>query len=184
MRSLTSGGRPRQVGSVDVLFGAQVGVDAVGVVDRGEGFGLGSGQRGGDLLGRGALRFADQPSAVVAVVEGLAGGVPGVGGSDGAGLAHIAAVAVQGRGGQQVDLVPGAALDPVDGASPGVRHQGRPSSARPVTTSAGTWATRPVRSSTASPAGVTWRTVRTVPLVSRRPSSRSTWACSRMRSPA
>ena len=76
---------------------------------------MGSGQGGGDLLGRGALRFGDQPSAVVAVVEGLAGGVPGVGGGDGAGLAHIAAVAVQGRGGQQVDLVPGAALDPVDG---------------------------------------------------------------------
>ena len=41
-----------QVGSMDVLFGAQVGVDAVGVVHRREGFGLGSGQRGGDLLGR------------------------------------------------------------------------------------------------------------------------------------
>ena len=117
------GGTAVQVGSMVVLFGAQVGPDAVGVVHRREGFGLGSGQGGGDLFGRGALRFGDQASAVVAVVEGLAGGVPGVGGSDGAGLAHIAPVAVQGRGGQQVDLVPGAALDPVDGASPAVRHQ-------------------------------------------------------------
>ena len=33
------------------------------------------------------------------------GGVPGVGGADGAGLADIAPVAVEGRGGQQMNLV-------------------------------------------------------------------------------
>ncbi len=42
---------------MDGLFGAQRGFDAVGVVDGGEGLGLGSGQGGGDLLGRGGVRF-------------------------------------------------------------------------------------------------------------------------------
>ena len=56
-----------------------------------------------------------------AVVEfGEEGDVPGVGGVPGAALADVAGVAVQGGGAEEVDLGPGAALDAVDGAGPGV----------------------------------------------------------------
>ena len=55
------------------------------------------------------------------VVGGRVGaGVPGVGRLPAPGLADVAGQAVQGRGAEQVDLVPGAALGAVDGAGPGV----------------------------------------------------------------
>ena len=49
------GGTLMQVGSVVVLFGLDVLVGAIGVVVGGEGFGLGAGQGGGDLLGGGGV---------------------------------------------------------------------------------------------------------------------------------
>jgi hypothetical protein len=50
------------------------------------------------------------------------GGVPGVCGLTGTGLAGIAAVGVQGGAAEQVAGLPGAALRPVDRARPGVRN--------------------------------------------------------------
>ena len=56
-----------------------------------------------------------------AVVDlGEAGDVPGVGGLAGAALAGVAGEAFEGGGAEEVDLGPGAALDAVDGAGPGV----------------------------------------------------------------
>src|SRR5438094_863611 len=51
---------------------------------------------------------------------GEAGDVPGVGGLLGAALAGVAGEAFQGGGAEEVDLGPGAALDAVDRAGPGV----------------------------------------------------------------
>ena len=51
---------------------------------------------------------------------GQAGDVPGVGGLAGAALAGVTGEAFEGGGAEEVDLGPGAALDAVDGAGPGV----------------------------------------------------------------
>ncbi len=53
------------------------------------------------------------------------GGVPGVGGLTGTGLAGVAPVGVQGGAAEQVAGLPGAALRPVNRARPGVRQVGR-----------------------------------------------------------
>ena len=91
----------------DVLVGgdqlAEFGVDGPRVVDGGHG-GVGdAGQGDGDLLvGVGSVGEA------AAEVDGRqGGGVPGVGGLDGAGLGGVAAVGVEGGGAEQVDVVPG-----------------------------------------------------------------------------
>jgi hypothetical protein len=96
--------------------GAQVAIETPGVVGGGHG-GVGeAGEGGGHLFGAGAP--VGEPATVIPVVEG--GGVPGVGGVPGAGLAGVTAVGVEGGGAQEVCVVPGAALGAVDGAGPGV----------------------------------------------------------------
>lgn len=61
-----------------------------------------------------------------------AGDVPGVGGMTGAALAGVAGKASESGGAEEVDLGPGAALDAVDGACPGVGAVGLPSARRPA----------------------------------------------------
>ena len=95
---------------------AQLAVEHPGVAAGGQG-GIGlAGQGVGDLLGRVAL-VGEDPAVVD---HGHPGGVPGVGGLAGAGLAGVAPVGVQGRAAEQVAGLPGAALGPVDGAGPRV----------------------------------------------------------------
>src|SRR2546423_1833596 len=76
------------------------------------------------MLAAGPVSGAGSPvgerPAVVARVE--SGGVPGVGGLAGAGLAGVPAVGVERGGAEKVCVVPGAALGAVDGAGPGVGH--------------------------------------------------------------
>ena len=104
----------------DVLVGgdelAQLAVDGPGVVDCGHG-GVGdAGERGGDLI-----VGVEIVGETATEVDGRkAGGVPGVGGLHGAGLGGVAAVGIEGRGTEEVDVVPGATLGTVDGACPGV----------------------------------------------------------------
>ena len=80
-----------------------------------------AGQRTGDLFSR--VPLVGQGTAVVD--DRHPGGVPGVGGLAGTGLAGVAPVGVQGGAAEQVAGFPGAALRPVDRACPGVRKVGR-----------------------------------------------------------
>ena len=97
---------------------AQFGVDGPRVVDGGH-RGVGdAGQGDGDLVV--GVGIVGEAAAEVDGRQG--GGVPGVGGVDGAGLGGVAAVGVERGGAEQVDVVPGAALGAVDGACPGVGH--------------------------------------------------------------
>ena len=137
------------------MFGdpvAKLAVEGPGVAAGGQG-GVGlAGQRVGDLLGGVALVGQDP-----AVVDGdELGGVPGVGGLAGAGLAGVAPVGVQGGAAQQVAGLPGAALRPVDGAGPGVRQvRGAVLAGALPRSSAGSTASSPLRSRrTVSPVGV------------------------------
>jgi hypothetical protein len=69
-----------------------------------------------DFLFRGALVGED----AAGVDLGDSGDVPGVGGVPRAALAGVPGEALKGGGAEEVDLGPGAALDAVDGADPGV----------------------------------------------------------------
>ena len=62
------GGTVGEVVPVRLALGAQVRVEAVGVVDRGEGLGLGSFQSGRDHLCRRRIPLADDPPAVIGVI--------------------------------------------------------------------------------------------------------------------
>jgi hypothetical protein len=97
------------------LFGEE-GLDvARGVVDGEAGVGLAA-EGVEDFTFGGAL--VGEHAAVVDVGE--AGDVPGVGGVATSALGGVAGEALEGGGAEEVDLGPGAALDAVDGAGPGV----------------------------------------------------------------
>ena len=68
-----------------------------------------------ELLG---VALVGEDAAVVDL--GDAGDVPGVGGLAGAALADVAGEPLEGGGAEEVGLGPGAALDALDGAGPGV----------------------------------------------------------------
>ena len=110
-----SGGRCVQQVPQGGLFGEEPFDVAGGVVDGEAGVGLAA-EGVEDFSFGGALVGED-----AAVVDlGEAGDVPGVGGVAAAALAGVAGEALQGGGAEEVDLGPGAALDAVDGAGPGV----------------------------------------------------------------
>ena len=97
------------------LFGEEPFDVAGGVVDREAGVGLAA-EGVEDFSFGGALVGED-----TAVVEfGEAGHVPGVGCVPAPALGGVAGETLQGGGAEEVDLGPGAALDSVDGAGPGV----------------------------------------------------------------
>ncbi len=110
------------VEDVEVLgdLGAETAVGGVGVGDRGQAGVGGSGQGGEDVLVGGA--GVGGAAAVVEVDD--RGGVPGVGGLAGPGLADVAPEGVEGWCAEQVDGFPRAALGAVDGADPGVGQVG------------------------------------------------------------
>ena len=143
------------------------------------GIGL-SGQSGGHLLG-GAAPIGQHPAVVA---RGDGGGVPGVSGLAGPGLAAVAPVGVEGRAAQQVTALPGAALGAVNRASPSVRHVWAAiPSCCPARTAAGSTARPPWSTLTAKPCWSTRSTVAVVPLT--RPSPRRPQrACRSTRSPA
>src|SRR5581483_4270639 len=89
---------------------------AGGVVDREAGVGLAA-EGVEDFSFGGALVGED--AAVVEVRE--AGHVPGMGRLPAPALGGVAGEALQGGGAEEVDVGPGASLDSVDGAGPGVR---------------------------------------------------------------
>ncbi len=119
-RALAVGG---SAGQNPLVFGdllTQLPVEGPRVASGGQG-GIGlAGQRVGDLLGRVAL-VGEDPAVID---HGQPGGVPGVGGPAGAGLAGVAPVGVEGGAAEQVAGLPGAALGAVDGAGPGVGQVG------------------------------------------------------------
>ena len=116
-----SGGRAASTRSCSAIWPAELPVEGPGVAPRRQGrVGL-PGQRVGHLFSRAPL--VGQGAAVVD--DGDPGGVPGVGGLAGTGLAGVAPVGVQGSAAEQVAGFPGAALRPVDRARPGVREVGR-----------------------------------------------------------
>ena len=99
---------------------AEVGVEGPGVVDGGHG-GVGdAGERDGDLI----VGVGIVGETAAEVEGGKGGGVPGVGGLQGAGLGGVPAVGVEGGGAREVDVVPGASLGAVDGTCPGMRDVG------------------------------------------------------------
>jgi hypothetical protein len=114
----------RPVRQHSFVFGdplAELAVEDPGVAAGGQGWVGVTGKRPGNLVGRPPL--VGEGTAVVD--DGDPGGVPGVGGLAGTGLAGVAPVGVQGGAAKQVAGLPGATLRPVDGTGPGVREVGR-----------------------------------------------------------
>ena len=110
------GGRPASTPSCSAICSRSLTVDDPGVAAGGQGRVRLASQGVGHLLGRPAL--VGQGTTVVDDHD--PGGVPGVGGLAGTGLAGVAPVGVQGGATKQVTGFPGAALGAVDRARPGV----------------------------------------------------------------
>src|SRR5687768_8675581 len=102
-------GRPA-VGRSVPEEGVELGAFGTEPIDASRGVGVEDFSFGGALVG--------EDAAVVDVGE--SGDVPGVGGVAAPALGGVAGVADEGGGAEEVDLGPGAALDAVDGAGPGV----------------------------------------------------------------
>lgn len=98
-------------------LGPEASIEHPRVVGSGEGPIRDTG-RGGENLLVGRARINDD--VAVLLTAQLAEGVPGVGGPSAAALADVGGEAVEVGGGEQVDLLPGAALGTVDRAGPGV----------------------------------------------------------------